>query len=1011
MPYVAQLLGYDLSVSQSAAFDYLNAPSNVYANPDFTSNSATTIFYTSYTDSTLTVYSPSGYYSNGVISRYYDDFTLSPAILCEYTLYVSGCCSQLIYQLSSNSPILVGSILNLNTGNFCYTAIPTPPIGTPIFTLNVYGGFTTLSPNSDCNDITCQDCPIPNFDICDIIFVDKPQTSNLVYGYDYASNISIPLNQYFNVPPPPSSDIAHTTNKLWVYQGYNIKEYDITLQSFSAVLNRTISLPYPLGAGLTAIDNDRLISSDGTNILEINISGASPTVTIKFPMPTGRYIAGDMVYTYSAPNKLICTYYDSPYTNAYITQHDYSTGVVEIDVIITPTIPTPYGMFMTSGNLYVCNSGGQLYNFELNPPYNLTYVKTTTNTIGGASQPPICANTIINPITPTATPTPTPVTPTPTPTPVTPTPTPTPGTPTPTPTLTPTPTSTIPPQPTQPNLFPGITINDCTPITILPLGIDCVTLATPTQNYLYGSLSVNITGGTAPYAIFWKSPNGVTSYGNNIINQPVGNYVVTVVDYWGDLTATTTCSLTYTNDCTFSGSVVDYTPPSPSLNFSYYNVQITGGTSTGGYSIYYDVVGNANYAINLTTGLPASGITLTQLNNNVGINVEVPNNLTKIILYNELCDTYQEFPVTPNIPINVCLCISIQETYTNTYNQIEVCYTGDTLNGKPLYTNGVQSVSWNTNGYWELNGYIDPNGTLIRSGDFDLYPDTNWFALGLYSSSYTITTTNGPCVASPPVPSLSANGTQILCNKTIGNIVANAIGGTPPWTYSLDGIIYSNTTGVFTSVGVGLYTVYAKDSLGVVLSTPVTVPSYTQPQITVISNATQFTQIASAGNMDYYKVDFSYDTSTLPIGVTFNADYILNYNLSYTEPGSVTFDTTLHTLKLNGVLQTINNTSSIPLNPVGSSSCFTAMYDIYGGTEEYGSLSISIENSDIVEGTIIVGIDISTAGAYNFPFCVTSAQVDIQASLNVTYPTNPNCYSINTQQINDTVISRFNGNG
>jgi hypothetical protein len=224
--------------------------------------------------------------------------------------------------------------------------------------------------------------------------------------------------------------------------------------------------------------------------------------------------------------------------------------------------------------------------------------------------------------------------------------------------------------------------------------------------------------------------------------------------------------------------------------------------------------------------------------------------------------------------------------------------------------------------------------------------------------------------------------------------------------YSLDGITYSNTTGIFTNVGVGLYTVYAKDSLGVVLSTPVTVPSYAQPLINVIVN-TQFTQIASVGNMDYYKVDFTYDTSTLPIGLTFNADYILNYNLSYTEPGLVTFDTTLHTLNLNGVPQTINNTSSIALSPVGSSSC-NPLYDIYGGTEQYSSLSISIENSDIVEGTIIVGININSVGVLASP-CITSAQVDIQASLNVTYPTNPTCYSINTQQIIQTVTSTFNG--
>ena len=120
MAYVAQLLGYDLSVRQSAAFEYLNAPSNVYANPYFSSNTATTISYTSYTNSTLTVKRPSGYYSDGAISRYYDNVneTLSVATLCEYTSFVSGCCSQELFKLNSNSLILVGSILNLKPNNF-----------------------------------------------------------------------------------------------------------------------------------------------------------------------------------------------------------------------------------------------------------------------------------------------------------------------------------------------------------------------------------------------------------------------------------------------------------------------------------------------------------------------------------------------------------------------------------------------------------------------------------------------------------------------------------------------------------------------------------------------------------------------------------------------------------------------------------------------------------------------------------------------------------------------------
>jgi hypothetical protein len=125
-----------------------------------------------------------------------------------------------------------------------------------------------------------------------------------------------------------------------------------------------------------------------------------------------------------------------------------------------------------------------------------------------------------------------------------------------------------------------------------------------------------------------------------------------------------------------------------------------------------------------------------------------------------------------------------------------------------------------------------------------------------------------------------------------------------------------------------------------------------------------------------------------------------------TQPGSFTFDTTIQTFFINGVSQTINNTSSIPLQVVGSSAC-NPLYSIYGGTEQYSSLSLSIENSDTVFGNMIIGIDTNTAGVLTKDGCFTSAQVGIQASLNVTYPTNPNCYSINAQQINQTVSSTF----
>ena len=602
MAYVAQLLGYDSSV-QSAAFEYLNAPSTVYANPDFSSNTATTISYTSYTDSTLTVNSPSGYYSDGAISRYYDNVnkTLSVATLCEYTSYVSGCCSQELFKLNSNSLILVGSILNLNPSNFCYVAVPTPTPQTYYTPLNDYLGFTTLSPNSDCNDITCQPCPTDCFGTCDVLMI----YSDKVWGYNYASNISTNLTLNFNPPPPTliGSNVISTTDKIWLSNGNDLYEYDFTgcsITGFYAVFNRTITFSYGIGQSITAaIDDVTLLGSDSTGIYEIDISGVSPinTPQSQFAIPIGRNVI-DMIYTNSAPNKLICLF-SYPFTR-YITQYDYITGAVEFDITLSNLGNNPIGIFTTSGNLYIINVAGDVYNLQLYPPYNVTYVKNAAFGIRSVSQTDICNNVVINPPIP-------------------------------------------PPPPPPPMPIPGVSVNNCTPITILPLGIDCVTLAAPTQNYLYGSLSVNVTGGTSPYGVVWKDSNGVTSNGYSINNVPVGNYVVTVVDFWGDLSATTTCSLTYTNDCTFSGSVVLNTPPLPSPSLSYYNVQITGGTSPGLYSIYYDVVGNANYADIFPTLLPASGITLIQLNNNIGIDIQVPVSFTKIILYNESCGTYEEF--------------------------------------------------------------------------------------------------------------------------------------------------------------------------------------------------------------------------------------------------------------------------------------------------------------------------------------------------------------------------------
>jgi hypothetical protein len=130
-----------------------------------------------------------------------------------------------------------------------------------------------------------------------------------------------------------------------------------------------------------------------------------------------------------------------------------------------------------------------------------------------------------------------------------PSPTPT-KTPTATPTITPTntvtPTNTLTPTPTRtPSISPSntpvvISQNDCEVFTLFDMGLICNPITIPssaTSND--GVLSVLVTGGTAPYSFYW--PKGQRN--QTLVGVRQDSYEVTVVDYYGDYTATTICNL------------------------------------------------------------------------------------------------------------------------------------------------------------------------------------------------------------------------------------------------------------------------------------------------------------------------------------------------------------------------------------------------------------------------------------------------------------------------------------
>lgn len=147
-----------------------------------------------------------------------------------------------------------------------------------------------------------------------------------------------------------------------------------------------------------------------------------------------------------------------------------------------------------------------------------------------------------------------------------------------TPSLTPSPTPTVSVSPTitpTPSKTPGLSPtpsyvvttttrspfrNECEPITLLPLGVDCVATDPTTFHGANGSIYLNITGGTPPYTIIWD--NGITNV-NPLSGLVHGTYSATVYDYWGDFTGVTICSVT---DPTPTPTVTPTMTPTPSVS-------------------------------------------------------------------------------------------------------------------------------------------------------------------------------------------------------------------------------------------------------------------------------------------------------------------------------------------------------------------------------------------------------------------------------------------------------------
>ena len=345
--------------------------------------------------------------------------------------------------------------------------------------------------------------------------------------------------------------------------------------------------------------------------------------------------------------------------------------------------------------------------------------------------------------------------------------------------------------------------------------------------------------------------------------------------------------------------------------YQYYNIVITGGTSPGPYTIYYDTIGPSNIALIYLDYIPASNLTLAQLQ--TGVSVTVPDGTYNIIVYNQLCDTNQTIPVR-DTQLTYDFCLQIDS---------------DTLvhfNSNGLYE-GYQSwisddttyfIYFNTEiNKWEVSGGTQSYGILNAS---QYPPLSGWYTVG--GGLGDLISYSGDCSTITPSEILtlttSVNRPGCECDGSISVIPS---GGVPPYSFSIDnGVTWNQNKTIFNNLCEGSYSVIVMDSLGETNGVGVILTSIEQPVTYTVSVNT----VASIITNTQTQLTKQYTTTVnvtpaLPQGVSLNMNlsHINNFSAS-TSPVSAQI-TTNTTLNKNGLPQTLTSSTgsgSTSSNPI-----------------------------------------------------------------------------------------------
>ena len=195
-----------------------------------------------------------------------------------------------------------------------------------------------------------------------------------------------------SVPGYTSSfGIEISANKLWSINT-QIVEWNITTSPFNAVFSRNITLPvgFTTASGISSLSNTLLIAVDSSTspqeVVELNITTTIASSTTVFTLQADRVALGNFLYTSSG--KLLILNQDSTTSTYYLTQYDYATNAIDLDIDLGSVVPA--SIFECNCSVFVTDNIGDVYVVDSAPLYSLTFIDNFAIVPSSAAQANTC---------------------------------------------------------------------------------------------------------------------------------------------------------------------------------------------------------------------------------------------------------------------------------------------------------------------------------------------------------------------------------------------------------------------------------------------------------------------------------------------------------------------------------------------------------------------------------------------------------------------------------------------